>query len=39
MSLFEDVVPSYFKIGEYEILIIQDTYGNLITIKINEVYE
>jgi len=32
---FSELVISYFSIEEYEILIIQDTHGRLITIKID----
>ena len=39
MNIFKDLVPSYFDIKGYEILILQDKYGNLITIKISELYE
>lgn len=33
---FSDIVLSYFSIGDYEILIIQDTEGELITIKVDD---
>lgn len=32
---FSELVISYFSIEDYEILIIQDTQGKLITIKID----
>ena len=33
---FSELVISYFSIEDYEILIIQDTEGKLLTIKIND---
>jgi hypothetical protein len=35
MKIFEQIVPSYFEIGDMEIIILQDTMGNCLTIKIN----
>tara|TARA_R100000458_G_C8203873_1_gene193536 strand:- start:762 stop:881 length:120 start_codon:yes stop_codon:yes gene_type:complete len=32
-------VPSQFTVGIYEIIIIQDPYGNLLTLKIEEYAE
>jgi len=34
--LFSIIVPSYFSIGVYEIVILQDSEGNLLTLKIEE---
>tara|TARA_R100000781_G_scaffold67245_1_gene42413 strand:+ start:93 stop:209 length:117 start_codon:yes stop_codon:yes gene_type:complete len=36
MKVFDFIVPSYFEIGDMEIIIIQDRYGNCLSIKINE---
>ena len=33
-SLFSALVPSYFEIGIYEIVVLQDSQGNLLTLKI-----
>ena len=33
-DLFDFLVPSYFDIDMYEILILQNPYGDLITIKV-----
>jgi hypothetical protein len=33
-SLFDLLVPSYFEIESYEIVILQDPEGNLLTLKI-----
>ena len=38
-TAFEDFVPSSFEIEGYEILILQDKYGNLLTLKINRLYD
>jgi hypothetical protein len=35
MNIFEEIVPSYFEIGDMEIVILQDQNGELLTIKIN----
>jgi len=35
-DLFSMLVPSYFDIGGYEIVIIQDPNGDLLTLKITE---
>jgi len=35
-DLFSILVPSYFDINGYEIIIIQDPQGNLLTLKIAE---
>tara|TARA_Y100001963_G_C6704628_1_gene411284 strand:- start:1040 stop:1156 length:117 start_codon:yes stop_codon:yes gene_type:complete len=35
MDVFNYLVPSYFEIGELEIVILQDPYGKILTIKIN----
>jgi|TARA_S200002703_G_scaffold24120_3_gene20954 hypothetical protein len=35
MNIFEEIVPSYFEIGDMEIVILQDKNGELLTIKIN----
>jgi|TARA_R110000744_G_scaffold190921_2_gene310131 hypothetical protein len=37
-SIFDTFVPSYFEVGNYEIIILQNPEGDLITLKI-EVYE
>tara|TARA_R110000744_G_scaffold220801_3_gene339629 strand:- start:4491 stop:4625 length:135 start_codon:yes stop_codon:yes gene_type:complete len=34
-SIFSYIVPSYFFVGDYEIVILQDPKGNALTIKIN----
>lgn len=34
-SFYSYLVPSYFSIGPYEIVVIQDPKGNALTIKIN----
>ena len=36
MKILNFIVPSYFEIGDMEIIIIQDRYGNCLSIKINE---
>lgn len=33
--LFSYLVPSYFTVGPYEIVALQDPQGNTLTIKIN----
>ena len=33
--IFSYLVPSYFSIGPYEIVTLQDPYGNALTIKIS----
>lgn len=35
-DLFSILVPSYFEIGKYEIVVLQDGEGNLLTLKISE---
>jgi len=35
-DLFSFIVPSYFDVGGYEIVIIQDSNGELLTLKIIE---
>tara|TARA_R110000744_G_scaffold3878_8_gene14265 strand:- start:1879 stop:1995 length:117 start_codon:yes stop_codon:yes gene_type:complete len=35
MDVFDEIVPSYFEIGDIEIVILQDSQGNLLTVKIN----
>jgi|21_taG_2_1085346.scaffolds.fasta_scaffold01699_13 hypothetical protein len=35
MKIFDQIVPSYFEIEDMEIIILQDTMGNCLTIKIN----
>jgi len=35
MKIFDQIVPSYFEIEDIEIIILQDTMGNCLTIKIN----
>lgn len=35
MDVFEYLVPSYFEIGNLEIVVLQDPTGRLITLKIN----
>ena len=34
MDIFDMLVPSYFDIEGYEIIIIQDSQGELLTLKI-----
>ena len=34
-SIFSYLVPTYFNVGVYEIVILQDPFGNALTIKIN----
>ena len=34
--MYNYIVPSYFSIGEYEIVILQDPYGTLLTLRIQE---
>ena len=35
MDIFKHLVPSYFEVGDLEIVIIQDPEGKLLTLKIN----
>jgi hypothetical protein len=35
MRTLENIVPSYFEIGDMEIIILQDKNGALLTIKVN----
>tara|TARA_R110002020_G_scaffold78287_3_gene196973 strand:+ start:88 stop:210 length:123 start_codon:yes stop_codon:yes gene_type:complete len=35
IDVFNYLVPSYFEIGDLEIIILQDPTGKLVTIKIN----
>ena len=35
-DMYNYIVPSYFSIGVYEIVILQDPYGNLLTLKIQD---
>ena len=35
-DIYNYIVPSYFDIGEHEIVILQDPYGNLLTLKIQD---
>jgi len=35
MKILNFIVPSYFEIGDMEIIILQDKNGELLTIKIN----
>ena len=35
-NLFDVLVPSYFEVGNYEIIILQNSHGDLITLKIQE---
>ena len=34
-DIFEEIVPSYFDIGDMEIVILQDGHGEFLTVKIN----
>lgn len=34
-KIFSYLVPSYFSVGPYEIVVLQDPEGNALTIKIN----
>ena len=34
LDLFELIVPSYFDVGGYEIIILQNPEGDLLTLKI-----
>mgnify|MGYP003628329452 CR=1 FL=1 len=34
-SIFNYLVPTYFTVDMYEIVIVQDSHGNALTIKIN----
>ena len=34
LDLFELIVPSYFDVGGYEIIILQSPEGDLLTLKI-----
>ena len=35
-DIYNYIVPSYFSVGEYEIVILQDPYGALLTLRIQE---
>ena len=35
-DIYNYIVPSYFKIGEYEVVVLQDPYGTALTIRIQE---
>tara|TARA_R110002012_G_scaffold7040_1_gene33315 strand:+ start:3554 stop:3682 length:129 start_codon:yes stop_codon:yes gene_type:complete len=35
-NLFDMLVPSYYEVGNYEIIILQNPQGDLITLKIQE---
>ena len=35
-DMYNYIVPSYFSIGEYEIVILQVPYGTLLTLRIQE---
>jgi len=35
-SLFDILVPTYYEVGNYEIIILQNPQGDLITLKIQE---
>ena len=35
-DIYNYLVPSYFDVGEYEIVILQDPYGNILNIRIQE---
>jgi len=35
-DMYNYIVPSYFSIGACEIVILQDPYGNLLTLKIQD---
>ena len=37
-SIFDTFVPSYFEVGNYEIIILQNPEGDLITLKV-EIYD
>jgi len=34
-SIFGYIVPTYFNVGKYEIVVLQDPQGNALTIKIS----
>tara|TARA_R110000824_G_scaffold87704_1_gene216093 strand:+ start:308 stop:439 length:132 start_codon:yes stop_codon:yes gene_type:complete len=36
IDLFETIVPSYFEVGGYEIIILQTPNGDLLTLRIEE---
>ena len=33
-DIFDYLVPSYFRVGDYEIIILQTPHGDVITIRI-----
>ena len=33
-DIFEMLVPSYFEVGDYEIVVLQDPEGELLTLKV-----
>lgn len=35
-DMYNYIVPSYFSVRDYEIVILQDPYGNLLTLKIQD---
>ena len=35
MDVYNYLVPSYFEIGDFEIVVLQDPNGELLTLKIN----
>jgi len=35
-NLFDVLVPSYFEVGPYEIIILQNPSGDLLTLKIQQ---
>ena len=35
-NIFESIVPSYFEVGNYEIIILQTPEGDLLNINIQE---
>tara|TARA_R110000765_G_scaffold33034_1_gene76033 strand:- start:158 stop:286 length:129 start_codon:yes stop_codon:yes gene_type:complete len=35
-DVFDIIVPSYFEVDNYEIVVLQDPEGNLLTLKIEE---
>ena len=35
MDVYNYLVPSYFEVGDFEIVVLQDPNGELLTLKIN----
>ena len=35
-NIFDSIVPSYFEIGNYEVIVLQTPDGDLLTINIQE---